>query len=108
MSKKLIGCFYLRKTKSGNILSEFTNNLDAKIITESADINESDDINKFPGKYFTTWQEEKAAILMSLTIKQNILISKKFQLEWSKDGEIVFLGEGFLLENDLIGYYELK
>lgn len=105
-NEKIIGCFYLKKTNSGNILSEFTNNFNDEIFTESADLKKTKCKNDFAGEYITTWQEKNKPILMSLIIEKEK--AEKYVLKWSNENGIVFFGQGFINGNKMIGYYTEK
>lgn len=101
----IVGSFYLKKTSSGNLIGEFTNCLNPKIFTESADlVNKSEEMS-FLGDYTSTWIEEEIAILVSLKIEwKEDSNKKKFRLTWS-NAKTTFHGEGFLLDDLLIGHY---
>jgi hypothetical protein len=101
MEPKVIGSFYFKKTNSGNLIGEFTNNKLKKILTESATINH-EEIDKFEGEYTSSWHQNNTSILVNLTIKLDGL---KYVLEWGKDNNTLFKGEGFNVNNILIGHY---
>ncbi len=106
---EVIGSFYFRKTSSGNITGEFTNNLNNRIFTESADLNlVTQEISSFAGNYIATWQENEESHLSTLNISflegSNNL---KYRLIWRSETSenILFHGEGFLVGDILIGHY---
>lgn len=105
MSKNLIGRFYFKQTKNGNLIGEFSNNLSTRNSTESADLvlasfNQGD----FVGEYNSTWQEDDNTGHFT-----NLSITKKhkdiYTLQWQRDNQIIFWGEGFIANDILIGDY---
>ncbi len=104
----LVGHFYFKKTSSGNLIGEFSNNTLTTVQTESSDEIKSlkNEINKsFIGNYKSTWFENKASNLLELVISikpnsnENIFI-----LKWqNKKGIDIFSGEGFIVDNMLRG-----
>lgn len=103
----LIGRFFFKKTNNGNIIGEFSNNRINFISSESADIQNHNDPSNFIGIYNTTWQEQENPSFAKLTIsfKQNTS-DRIYKLEWTEqNGELIFIGEGFVFENSLIGDY---
>ena len=101
----IIGRFYFKKTKSGNLIGEFSNNELHKNYTESAVWKEGEDKNQFEGKYITCWFEEadKEAVKMDLCIIS--IKTDSFSLKWTDDGIDKFYGEGFIVDDILIGDY---
>ena len=103
----LIGRFWFKKTQNGNLIGEFSNSSSDEISSESADnqlINSSKD---FQGKYKSTWQEKGEHLISDLIImlKQNT-ITNIYSLEWRDlDGDIIYIGEGIIVDNILIGDY---
>lgn len=107
---ELIGSFYIQKTRSGNLIGEFTNNRNTRVFTESADLIVAvEDLTDFSGNYVSTWQEENVAIISNLRITViESLNNRKLQLIWTDTTErknILFQGEGFLAGELLIGHY---
>ena len=104
MSNNLIGRFYFKQTSNGNLIGEFSNNLSDGIATESADsIGKT---NNYIGDYNSTWQENGKRRFSNLKISQKAGTSNTiFTLEWTDNGRQIFLGEGMLCDNILIGDY---
>lgn len=100
----LIGRFYFKLTESGNLLGEFSNQTSFANSTESAD-KVSRGVG-FEGKYITTWRQEREPFIARLVIRRksgnyrNILT-----LQWFRDKEIIYWGEGFVEGGILIGDY---
>lgn len=107
----LIGRFFFRKTDNGNLIGEFSNNLDAGIYTESADrIKGCEDKEcancRYHGTYSSTWQENGVPFFADLTISKNTRNNKLFSLKWIvKNGSTNYTGEGMLCDDILIGDY---
>lgn len=103
----MIGNFNLEKTRSGNIIGEFTNNLTNQIFTESADLIDGN-LLEFNGTYLDTWQEKNIPYLSKLVIVTIENTSNlKYSLKWFNDkNELIFLGQGFIYNDLLTGYYE--
>jgi hypothetical protein len=99
---KITGRFYFKKTQSGNLLGEFSNNATSKNYTESADLCRDDRLEIFEGTYFTTWQENGSAEFAELVISRVNLI---FSLKWTVANAGHFSGEGFLVDGMLVGNY---
>ena len=103
----MIGNFILQKTHSGNLTGEFTNQLMNFISTESADLIEGQP-KSFEGTYISTWRENNEAFLLTLTI--SVLpntAESKFHLEWfTLENLLIYVGQGFISNNALIGFYE--
>lgn len=107
LSGCLIGRFYFKKTHNGNLIGEFSNNIIDFISSESADAHNDNDSNDFIGIYNTTWQQDHQPFFAKLTISYRQNTSQRiYTLEWlDKSGNLIFLGEGFVFENSLIGDY---
>jgi hypothetical protein len=109
MAGNLIGRFYFKKTSNGNLIGEFSNNLSGNIIsTESADFIkkvEGADGDYF-GEYNSTWQENGNPLFANLKISPKAGNDKLFTLNWSRNGKRVFVGEGMLCDDILIGDYQ--
>ncbi len=102
---QIIGSFYFKKTTSGNLIGEFTNNNHETIFSESCDLKIlQKDLASFEGTYLSTWQEESESILMELEIMRNSN-QMKYYLIWTLANEPIFKGEGFLVDDLLIGHY---
>ena len=103
----LIGRFYYKQTKNGNLLGEFSNNFTDENITECANIKSTfEKKNKFIGSYATAWLENSAKSLI-LKIEYKTQNKEIFKLTWTnpKNNEIIFYGEGFIVDKILIGDY---
>ena len=109
MADKIVGCFYFKKTDSGNLLGEFINdyNNNDKIYTESADADLKKNKNKsdFEGDYTSTWQEDDSPMIMDLKIRKK-KGSDKYELTWTDKTQTVFTGDGFISDNKMVGYYK--
>ena len=101
---KIVGRFYFKQTISGNLIGEFSNNLSSRNLTECANIENKID-EPFCGEFKTAWFENEVNSLnLKIEIK-DISINNIYKLTWSNKTRIVFWGEGFLVENMLIGDY---
>lgn len=100
----ILGRFYFKQTLNGNLLGEFSNYMINQNTTESADlISEFDQM--FIGNYRATWFGHMAESLdLEIRFKSNEN-NRIYSLIWSKNQEIIFIGEGFLVDNILIGDY---
>jgi len=102
--KLLIGRFYFKKTQNGNLIGEFSHSGSLINLTESADIDGYND--NFIGNYYTTWQENKLPLSAELKIEFKPKSGDRiYNLTWKEGGNEIFLGEGFLFDNILIGDY---
>lgn len=110
---RLGGRFFFKLTDNRNLIGEFSNNLDANISTESADIKESCGDKacancKFHGTYYSTWRENREPIFAELKITPKTGAANQFTLKWyHEDGGRYFKGEGMLCDGILIGDYQL-
>lgn len=109
---KLIGRFYFKKTLNGNLIGEYSNNSSFENKTEGADILDNrNDKDSFSGKYKSTWFDKKAIslnLIIDFKEKSNNTI---YKLIWEDNSEVIFYGEGFVVDDILIGDYrnfELK
>jgi hypothetical protein len=101
----IFGRFYFKRTTNKNLVGEFSNNKSGNAIsTESADLIEGTNDNYF-GKYNSTWQENGKPLFAILTISPKNSNPKLFLLDWSRNGKSIFLGEGMLCDDILIGNY---
>lgn len=103
----LIGRFYFKQTHNGNLIGEFSNNRTNIISTESADTLTTTQHANFIGEYNGTWQQDSTPFFCKLKIqfKPNTF-DKIYSLTWTDlDGNLKFIGEGFVFENSLIGDY---
>jgi len=103
---KVIGRFYFKKTDSGNLIGEFSNNHhNLRPSTESADLLVESQQDGFIGVYHTTWQEGGIPFIAELHISaknENRLI---LSLQWCIRGKSAFEGEAMLCDGMLIGNY---
>jgi hypothetical protein len=102
----ILGRFYFKLTESGNLLGEYSNNAMGRISTESADRIPSLATRDFIGNYNSTWFEQGAELL-TLSISRKPRTNEMiFLLIWSDSNNVpLFMGEGFICENLLIGNY---
>ncbi len=103
MADKIIGRFYFKKTCNGNLIGEFSNDHGPDVSTESCDLIGSS--NGYIGKYHSTWQEKEESLFANLTIEKKGS-SHLFALNWSRDDHSVFVGEGMMCDEILIGNYQ--
>lgn len=106
-SDHLIGRFYFKKSHNGNLIGEFSNNRFDIISSESADALSKNHPNDFIGVYNTTWQQNGEPFSAKLTISHRHNTAQRiYQLIWTdRNGNEIFIGEGFVFENTLIGDY---
>ena len=98
----MIGNFYYKQSANGNLLGEFSNNSTSSVIPDSCLLISIFQEN-FVGSYQSTWIEnENSSGIFTLEIQK--LSNQKFKLTW-QNNEITFLGEGFIVDNMLIGFY---
>jgi len=106
MKDKVLGSFYLKRTATGNLLGEYTNNELPYICTESADFLKG---GKFPfeGLYTSTWREIEGSVICQLDIKiKEDTNNLKYRLLWKAvESEAVFEGQGFVVDGILVGNY---
>jgi hypothetical protein len=100
---KILGQFYFKRSTNGNLLGEFTNNESEKITAESANLIGSS--TNFTGTYKSTWQHEKEACFATLTIEFMNEQKTQYLLKWASNDGFNYWGEGFLVDNILIGHY---
>ncbi len=108
---ELIGSFCYELMQSGNVVGEFTNNLNPRIFSESAD-RRAGIVNEFEGNYISTWREVNEEDIMAVTLvirPMDDANGNKFHLTWNRrnNGELMFTGEGFLHRGMLVGHYNL-
>jgi hypothetical protein len=105
---KIVGSFYLRKTDSGNLLGEFTNNARFTVSTENADLKEAGDV-PYVGRYLSTWLEGDVPHTAELVIDHldnAEACGKHYKLVWNDlhKGPI-YEAEALLAEDVLVGHY---
>ena len=107
LSGCLVGRFYFKKSHNGNLTGEFSNNRINFVSSESADVQDNEANTDFVGTYNTTWQQEGQPFFCKLIISYRQNTSQRiYSLEWrGNDGNLMFVGEGFVFENTLIGDY---
>lgn len=101
---KIIGRFYFKQTRNGNLLGEFSNYKSTRNFTESANII-SGFHSDFIGNYIATWNENKPTTL-NLTITNKPSTNGIFSLVWSENDKPIFKGEGFIVDDILLGDYQ--
>jgi hypothetical protein len=102
MSEKIIGRFYLKKTSNGNLVGEFSNDHDTRISTESCDL--MGNAAGYFGEYHSTWQENGQSHFAKLTISPNG--PHLFALKWCSGTSDIFVGDGMMCDEILIGNYQ--
>lgn len=102
----VIGRFYFKQTNNRNLLGEYSNNGSIHNASESSDFLKSDSEDKFIGEFKTTWFENGANLLTLEIIYKVGSNNKLYTLQWKdKSGTTRFYGEGFLVDDILIGDY---
>lgn len=109
--RNILGAFYFRLSQNGNIAGEYTHNNDRLILGENADRVHSDDRMGFEGTYNSIWLEKQNELLPSTEqMRATLAITRpdrKFNLEWrDEDGLVVYTGEGMLVDDLLVGFYQ--
>ena len=99
----ITGSFYFKRTKFGNLIGELINYASDNVITETANLI-SDIGDDYSGDYQATWID----ISNHLAELKITKISNKYKLEWSEPNNLSYLGEGFLVDDTLIGSYYQK
>jgi hypothetical protein len=100
---RIKGRFYLKQTRNGNLVGEFSNNGNTSLSTESCDSTSIVPTGSFIGNYQSTWQEGGQALFADLHI---IAGGRLFELTWSRNGKVIFKGTGMLCDDTLIGDYQ--
>lgn len=100
----VLGRFYFKQSINGNLLGEYSNAEMNRNRTESADIV-SVFSHPFIGNYSSTLFEQSAQSLnLEIQFKLNSN-NRIYTLTWTNSQAIIFRGEGFLVDNVLIGDY---
>lgn len=99
----VIGSFYFRLTSNGNLLGEYTNNQSTTVVTESADLRGKQN-ESFVGEYQTTWFDGSGQTML-LTINLKNVNLNILHLKWSVNETTYFVGEGFINDGILLGWY---
>lgn len=99
------GRFYFKETPNGNLIGEYSNYGMDRNFTESADLAKS--IGHFVGEYQTSWIEDDMPVIAKLFIEYDHKSEGRlFNLKWlNMKNEILFIGQGFLCDDILIGDY---
>lgn len=101
----ILGRFYLKLTSNGNLHGEFSNYSMNRITAESADFIPNESYNGFVGRFRSTWLEIDGPTFSDLQIQFNEN-TQIFTLIWRNTNErAIFHGEGFLIDDILIGDY---
>lgn len=100
-----IGRFYFKRTKTGNLIGEYSNSEMTEVRTESSNaISES---QSFVGKYQSIWSDgtDSTSAILSINYKPHTN-NRIYSLEWTNSsGKILYKGEGMLVDDILIGDY---
>ncbi len=99
------GWFYLKKTATGNLIGEFSNNSLNHVVTECCNLVSCHQ-DSFIGTYHSVWSENSLSDRFNLTIELKSNSSSIYELIWQKGTSIVYQGEGFIVDGILIGRYE--
>jgi hypothetical protein len=103
------GRFYFIQKNKRNLIGEFSNNESNFISTESADKVSLTIEDDFIGDYRSSWQENGESLYSDLKIRyKNGTSQTIFSLDWNRNGLPIFVGEGMLCDNILIGDYQSK
>lgn len=105
--EKLVGSFYFKLTKSGNLIGEYYNNKMEKGTnpkTECANLKSGN--KRWVGSFNTIWQEEST--IYDLEIIENNSPNSGFKLYWKQKNEVIYSGIGFEVDDILIGAYWLE
>jgi hypothetical protein len=102
----IIGRFYFKRTTSGNLIGEFSNNTMNRNCTEGAD-RIYPDTGTFVGTYMTTWSEINTPQVSQMVIMPKSGCINIFTVEWTDlaNKNIIFSGEGMMVHDILIGDY---
>ena len=112
MATKILGRFYFKRTRNGNLVGEFSNDHSDRVSTESSDLlpgESGDNQGAYNGSYHSTWQENGNSFFAHLNISPAVRSKCLFRLEWrdkSANGKLLFKGEGMLCDDILIGDYQ--
>jgi hypothetical protein len=102
----IFGRFYFKQTHQGNLIGEYCNQNSKEVWSESANKLDQNTSDLFIGKYASTWGESNEAVLCELHISQKPDTKGIYRLIWKNDNKIIFKGEGFIVDNILIGDYQ--
>ena len=99
--RNIIGRFYFKIDEKGNLIGCFSNNLHLINFSEYAHRITG---NGFEGQFNSTWTDDVGTFQATLTIQLKLISNDIYNLHWS-NGAIQFWGEGFIVDNLLIGDY---
>lgn len=97
--KQIIGSFYFKFTKAGNLIGEYYNIKIKKPKSESA--NSDTNTETWEGNYKSVWEEE--GVIYDLIIEKNT--NNGYSLIWAHKSKTVYIGIGFEVDDKLIGAY---
>ncbi|PZO24291.1 MAG: hypothetical protein DCE86_16865 [Flavobacteriaceae bacterium] len=103
----ILGRFYLKRTQDRNLIGQFSNQAMNENITENAIFTGNGRIDDdFVGNYDSTWVENGEGQRTSTLEIRLIPNTQLYRLTWINANEsIEFHGEGFVIDNMLIGDY---
>lgn len=104
----IIGSFYFQLTQNGNLLGEFINHTSPRVATESAmrTENNTNPLDEFRGTYNSTWFDGQGRNMVLNIFTKGVGFTNIVRLRWSDANDrTVFVGEGFLANNMLVGVY---
>lgn len=101
----IIGRFYFKMTKTGNLIGEYSNSGMKEVDTESA--NSISENHGFIGTYRSTWSEGNKFVSATLHINYKLHTNNSiYSLEWKDtSNNVMHWGEGMLVDDLLIGDY---
>lgn len=100
----ILGRFYFKQTVNGNLLGEFSNDESPRNVCECSNIVSGLD-EPFIGQYRSTWFERTAqSLTLEIGFKEDTN-NTIYTLQWRNNRRIIFHGEGFLVDDILIGDY---
>jgi len=101
-----IGCFYFKRTASGNLLGEFSDNQGDRVYTECADIVERDETDAagFAGRYLSAWRHVRGKHAANLAITRNTGDNLLYAFVWD-EGKYEYTGHGMLCDGVITGGY---
>lgn len=101
---EIIGSFYFTRTRSGNLLGEYTNFRTNRIFSQAA--SSTNLLSTIIGDYICVWFENNISVTSQLTIQFAIDSNElKYQLTWIMENQQIFEGEAFFVDNTLVGHY---
>lgn len=101
----IIGTFYFKRTKTGNLIGEYSNCGMITVDAEVANVIKSENVG-FIGEYNCVFEEDDGCQTVTLHIKLKYKDNNKiYSLKWSKNNKTIHWGEGILVDDMLIGNY---